>query len=130
MYFYYTKYYSVLSSFQLTIMVFQGAHLTLVLKQITEQRKVNMELRKNDNFWFGNFLTILFFFFSLVTIILMFSRTVALQVAKLSILNGSYATKSTMRFFTPDYRSFEGVYDKNCMKTLQGADGMFYNSPR
>ena len=78
-YFFYTKYFSVLSSFQLTIMVFQAAHLTLILKQVKEQRITNKALREKGEFWIGNFFTVFFFFFSLVTISMMFARTVALQ---------------------------------------------------
>jgi len=127
-YFYYTKYFSVLSSFQLTIMVFQAAHLTLILKQVKEQRQTNKDLREKKMFWIGNFFTAFFFFFSLVTITLMFARTVALQVGKMSILSGKHATHSTMKYFTPDYRRLENVIGRNCMTTLEGPDG-FYNSP-
>ena len=73
-YFYYTKFFSVLSSYQLTIMVFQAAHLTLILKQVKEQRATNKALREKGEFWIGNFFTAFFFFFSLVTISLMFAR--------------------------------------------------------
>lgn len=107
-------------------MVFQAAHLTLVLAQVKAQRNTNKELREKGTFWFGNALTAVFFLVSMITITLMFARTVALQVGKMSVLNGKHATKSTIRYFTPDYRTFDGVFERNCMKTLQSEDG-YYN---
>ena len=66
-YFYYTKYYSVLSSFKLTVMVFQAAHMTLFLKYFKTQRAENVAKRKEGTFSLGHGLTSLLFFFALLS---------------------------------------------------------------
>jgi len=104
-------------------MIFQAAHAALLFKQLREQRKMNKSLREKGTLWFGNVLTSIFYLLTIITIALMFARTVALQVAKLAILNGKSATKETMKYFTPDYRTFEGIYNRNCMTTVNGTEG-------
>ena len=147
-YFYYIKYWSVVSAYQLTLMVFQGKHLkqfnssnnhspisaanlTLALKYVRIQRENNKLLRTQRKFWWGNFLTALFFFTVLVTVILMFSRTVALQVGKMALLNSAKkATKSTMNYFTPNYENPADIFNRNCMETYENMDGELRNRPR
>jgi len=129
-YFYYIKYWSVVSAFQLTLMVFQAANLTLALKYVRIQRENNKLLRTQRKFWWGNFLTALFFFTVLVTVILMFSRTVALQVGKMALLNSAKkATKATMKYFTPNYKNPADIFNRNCMETYENMDGELRNRP-
>jgi len=60
----------------------------------------------------------------------MFSRTVALQVGKMALLNSAKkATKSTMKYFTPNYKNPADIFNRNCMETYENVDGELRNRP-
>ena len=104
--------------------------MTLVIKYVRVQRENNQILRRQKKFWIGNFLTAVFFFAVLITIVLIFSRTVALQVGKMAMLNPEKsATKSTLNYFTPNYKKYEDIYNRDCMQTFLDENGDLINFP-
>ena len=104
-------------------MVPLAANLTLIIKYVRLQRETNKTLRGENRFWIGNFFTALFFFCVLICSILMFARTVALQVGKLALLNpDNYVSAAALYYFTPNYKNKEEIFDRKCMTTFIDPD--------
>ena len=106
-----------------------AANLTLALKYIRLQREANKALRESGEIWIGNVSTGIFFITVLVTMILMFARTVALQVGRMAMLDPEKKVAGvTLNYFTPNYKKLDQILNRQCMKTVQ-IDGALYNVP-